>query len=253
MQTYGLIGFPLGHSFSKPYFTEKFLREGRNAQYLNFELDDIGRLPGLLEEHPDLAGFNVTIPYKRQIIPYMDLLDRIAAGAEAVNTVRVVRRGGRPFLEGFNTDVHGFWASLSPLLGPEHRGALVLGSGGASAAVVFALKEAGLKSLLVSRKPSLPGMISYSGITPRIMEEYTLIINTTPLGTFPREETFPPIPYERITPRHLLFDLVYNPAETLFLARGRQQGALVKNGYEMLLLQAEKAWEIWSSPGTCMP
>lgn len=248
MRTYGLIGFPLGHSFSRSYFTDKFLREGKEEQYLNFELEAISRLPEVLEANPDLAGFNVTIPYKQQVIPFLDRLDPVAAGAGAVNTVRVIRNGDQRLLEGFNTDVYGFWASVSPLLGPGHRKALVLGSGGASAAVRYAFLEAGIEFLLVSRQPREQNSISYAGLTPQIMEEYSIIINATPLGTFPRIEDAPPLPYHLVTPRHLLFDLVYNPAETRFMALGRQQGATVQNGHDMLIFQAERAYEIWNTP-----
>lgn len=247
MRTYGLIGFPLGHSFSRKYFSEKFARENKEEQYLNFELEDINGLPGILDSQPELAGFNVTIPYKQKVIPFLDRLDPVASAAGAVNTVKVVRKGDSVFLEGYNTDILGFWGSIAPLLKPGQRKALILGSGGASRGVQYAFREAGIATLVVSRHPHASGMISYEGISGEIMEEYLIIVNTTPLGTTPHEDTCPPIPYPLVTSRHLLFDLVYNPPETLFLARGRARGATTCNGTGMLLLQAEKAYEIWNS------
>ena len=300
MRTYGLIGYPLAHSFSQRYFTDKFLKENKRERYLNFELEDIGRLPEIVLSHKELAGLNVTIPYKERIIPLLSGVDAEAARIGAVNTIRITRiahrripgeprqdrqgecSGGSALpaknspvpvehsalsqedflrfhenpgrfleeygisLEGFNTDVFGFSASIAGLLKPHHRRALILGSGGASKAVKYALSGAGIDVLVVSRTPGAPGTIGYDGLTRDLTNEFTVVVNATPLGTFPREETCPPFPYQWISPCHLLYDLVYNPEETRFLALGRKQGATVKNGYEMLVLQAEKAYEIWN-------
>lgn len=239
MKQFGLLGYPLGHSFSRAFFTDKFAREGIDAEYLNFELPDIAALPALIAEHPALCGFNVTIPYKQAVIPYLDDLSSEASAIGAVNTVKI--DGNR--LIGHNTDIIGFRDSLRPLLQPHHTRALVLGTGGASRAVVHALDTLGITWRYVSRK----GSFSYSALTPAILASYTLIINCTPLGMSPNIDNCPDIPYEALTPRHLLFDLVYNPEETLFLRRGRERGAVTKNGLEMLHLQALAAWRIWNS------
>jgi shikimate dehydrogenase len=246
MKTYGLIGFPLGHSFSRSFFTGIFNRENRDEQYLNFELQQISLLPGIIKSHPDLAGLNVTIPYKQQVIPYLDRLDPVAAEIGAVNTIRVTRYPETASLEGFNTDVHGFNESFRPLLKPWHKSALVLGTGGASKAIVYALNVLGIKWMRVSRNPGGENCISYGMVTGEILEEYLVIINTTPLGTFPEIEACPDIPYQYLTARHLLFDLVYNPPETRFLTLGHKMGANTKNGREMLEFQALKSYEIWN-------
>lgn len=246
MRTYGLIGYPLEHSFSRRFFTAKFLKEQKEEQYLNFELSDLGRLTEVLDQNPGLAGLNVTIPYKEKVIPLLARVDAEARAIGAVNTIRIIRQGKLVLLEGFNTDVHGFATSLIPLLSSFHTGALVLGSGGASKAVRFALDKLGISWLVVSRNSSDSKTLNYWELTREVMERYPIVVNTTPLGTFPHTETFPPVPYEMLTPRHLLFDLVYNPEETKFLAKGREKGAMVKNGYEMLVLQAERSYQIWN-------
>lgn len=246
MRTYGLIGYPLEHSFSGRYFTEKFLKEQKEERYLNFELPDLGRLPEVLADNPGLAGLNVTIPYKEKVIPLLARVDAEAREIGAVNTIRIIRQGKLVLLEGFNTDVHGFSRSLVPLLSSFHTGALVLGSGGASKAVRYALDKLGINWLLVSRNPADSNTLDYGQLTREVMERYPVVVNTTPLGTYPHMETFPPVPYEMLTPRHLLFDLVYNPEETKFLSMGREKGAAVKNGYEMLVLQAERSYQIWN-------
>ncbi len=246
MRTYGLIGYPLEHSFSRRYFTAKFLREHSEEQYLNFELTAIGLLPDILAENPGLAGLNVTIPYKEKVIPLLDRVDPVARDIGAVNTLRIIRQGKEVLLEGFNTDVYGFTGSLEPLLSSFHTGALVLGSGGASKAVRYALDKLGIHWLMVSRNPHDSETLGYGELTREVVERYPVVVNTTPLGTFPHTETFPPVPYEWLTPRHLLFDLVYNPEETRFMAMGRERGAVVKNGYEMLVLQAERSYQIWN-------
>jgi shikimate dehydrogenase len=248
MRSFGLIGYPLGHSFSRKFFTEKFLRENLQEEYLNFELEDISQLPGVIAVHPELAGLNVTIPYKEKVLPYIDRLDPVSSAIGAVNTICISRKSSGILLEGFNTDVFGFSGSLKPLLKPHHRKALVLGTGGASKAVTYALDRLGIKWLQVSRNGIGERMITYDQLDFQTMEQSHVIINTTPLGTFPDISTCPPIPYGFLTPNHLLFDLVYNPAETRFLALGRERGAAVKNGYEMLELQALRSYEIWNTP-----
>ena len=245
MQEYGLVGYPLSHSFSKRFFTEYFAERSINAQYLNFELQEISMLPSVLAEHPDLIGFNITIPYKEAIIPYLDSCDPNAAAIRAVNTVKINRSGDKIKLTGYNTDLIGFRESLLPLLKPHHQKALVLGTGGASKAIVAALNQLSIGTRLVSREAKSGNTISYDQLSKSIMDEFTIIVNTTPLGTYPKTDTFPEIPYHLLSEQHLLFDLVYNPAITQFLQKGADSGASIKNGLEMLELQALAAWEIW--------
>jgi shikimate dehydrogenase len=245
MQQYGLIGYPLSHSFSKKFFTSFFERESIDAQYLNFEISDLSLLPTLIREHPQLSGLNVTIPYKEAVIPYLDSCDPKAMSIKAVNTIKIERSNGNIRLRGFNTDLIGFRHSIQPLLRPHHQKALVLGTGGASKAVVAALDELSISTMLVSRKADNNNSLSYNQLTAEIMNDYTVVVNTTPLGTFPKTEGFPEIPYEYLTDRHLLYDLVYNPVVTQFLQKGAERGAVTKNGAEMLELQALAAWEIW--------
>ena len=246
MDKYGLIGYPLGHSFSRDFFNEKFRNEGIDAEYVNFEIPDISRFPEILTENPDLRGLNVTIPYKEKIISYMDTLSEEARQIGAVNVVRVSERKGQTYLKGFNSDVIGFTRSIEPLLEPKHKKALILGTGGASKAIRYGLEQLGLEYRLVSRTPR-EGVWSYNQLTPETMQEYTVIVNCTPVGMYPHPDTCPPLPYEAIGHDHLLYDLVYNPEETLFLRKGRGQGAITKNGLEMLLLQAYAGWEFWHS------
>lgn len=242
MISYGLIGFPLGHSFSKAYFTDKFQREGVAAQYLNFEIADIAAFKGVLSSSPQLAGLNVTIPYKQQVIPFLDGLSEAAHSIGAVNTIQF--KGGQ--LIGHNTDHIGFSESLKPLLRVHHKKALVLGTGGSSRAVVYALQQLGITVIQVSRKPT-EVQIGYADLDEATMADHLLIVNTTPLGMSPNVDQCPLIPYQYLSANHLLFDLVYNPAETRFLQKGKAQGAVPKNGLEMLQLQAEAAWQIWNS------
>ena len=244
---YGLVGCPLGHSFSRDFFNEMFVREGIDAEYLNFELPDIGDLMELLSEIPNLAGFNVTIPYKEQIIPYMDEMDGSALLAGAVNVVKVDWTNGEPHLTGFNTDITGFTRSISPLLSdmPEAGKALVLGTGGAAKAVCAGLKELGVEPQNLSRNPN-NGVLTYGMLTPEIMHTHRIIVNATPAGMYPNIDTCPDIPYDLIEPPTLCFDLVYNPAETMFMRKAAEHGATVKNGLEMLHIQALEAWKIWS-------
>ena len=246
MDKYGLIGYPLGHSFSRDFFNEKFRNEGIDAEYVNFEIPDISRFPEILTENPDLRGLNVTIPYKEKIISYMDALSEEARQIGAVNVVRVSERKGQTYLKGFNSDVIGFTRSIEPLLEPKHKKALILGTGGASKAIRYGLEQLGLEYRLVSRTPR-EGVWSYNQLTPETMQEYTVIVNCTPVGMYPHPDACPPLPYEAIGHDHLLYDLVYNPEETLFQRKGRGQGAITKNGLEMLLLQAYAGWEFWHS------
>ncbi len=243
---FGLIGFPLSHSFSRKFFTEKFANEGIDAEYLNFEIPSITGLQHLIDSHPDLEGFNITIPYKELIISYLDFIDHPASLIKAVNTVKIDRSAHHVSLSGYNTDIHGFQESVKPLLQKYHHKALVLGTGGASKAVVRALDNLQIETILVSRNPEEKGEISYDDLDQDVMESYKIIVNTTPIGTFPNIEGCPAIPFEWITPKHLLFDLVYNPEVTEFLKQGKKRGATIKNGTEMLHLQALAAWEIWN-------
>ena len=239
MKHFGLIGRTLGHSFSQRYFTEKFRQEGIDAEYRNYEMPDASGVSPLIESVPDLVGLNVTIPYKRDVIPLLSSLSDEARAIGAVNVIRIRD------MRGFNTDVVGFRESLRPLLQPHHTRALVLGTGGASLAVKHGLHQLGIETQSVSRTRTRD-TITYSDLDAEVMKSHTIIVNCTPLGTFPNVDECPDIPYHMLTSRHLLFDLVYNPAETLFLRRGRELGATVKNGYEMLVLQAEAAWRIWN-------
>ncbi len=243
MDRYGLLGYPLGHSFSARYFAEKFEREGiSGCTYENFPLPDIERLPAWLSGQADLRGFNVTIPYKEAILPYLETLSDEARAIGAVNCVKVLPDGK---LGGFNTDAYGFSLSLRQLIGEASPRALVLGTGGASKAVCHALEGLGLDYWLVSRSRG-PERLSYEDISPEVIGFCRLIVNTTPLGTFPEVDGCPDLPYEAMGPEHFLFDLVYNPPLTEFLRRGEARGASVQNGYEMLLAQAERSWEIWN-------
>jgi shikimate dehydrogenase len=248
MRRYGLIGYPLSHSFSQRYFTEKFEREGiRDCAYSNYSLPEIGALQAVLTD-PELCGLNVTIPYKEQVLPYLDARSAVVEEIGACNCIRM--EAGR--LTGYNTDVVGFERSLVMRLGAHHRQALVLGTGGASKAVEYVLRKLGIGYRMVSRRPGLVQHdngrdIGYDQVDAGMMAEAMLIINTTPVGMYPRVDERPPLPYEGLTPRHYLFDLIYNPERTLFLQQGEARGAAVENGHEMLILQAEESWRIWNS------
>lgn len=245
MKTYGLIGFPLGHSFSARYFAEKFAREGIDAEYLNFEIESADRLTDIVNRHPDLCGLNVTIPHKQAVIGLLDELSDEARAIGAVNVIKIVRHDGEIRLKGFNADIIGFTRSIAPLLRTHHRKALVLGTGGASKAVIHGLQSLHIEPQYVSRKKAA-GCLTYEDLTPALMAEYTVIVNCAPCGMYPKVDTCPAIPYDRLTPDHLLYDLVYNPEETLFMKRGKAYGATVKNGLEMLHLQAEASWQFWT-------
>ncbi|MDD4920901.1 MAG: shikimate dehydrogenase [Bacteroidales bacterium] len=262
MKQFGLLGYPLSHSFSRGYFAEKFKRENLDARYENFAIASIEQLPQLITENPQLEGLNVTIPYKQAVIPYLDILDPEAEAMGAVNTIRIERSGNqKPRLVGYNSDLIGFRESIRPYVENLRKRsqicfqektfegftlkALILGTGGASKAVEYGLKQLGVEPLFVSRTPE-PGRITYENLGSPYYEEYHIIVNTTPLGMFPNVQTFPPIDYLSIGPKHLLFDAVYNPEKTLFLKKGETQGATIKNGLEMLHLQAEASWKIWN-------
>lgn len=244
MDKYGLIGYPLGHSFSKSYFNEKFENEKIDAEYINFEIPTLDSLPEILASNPELKGLNVTIPYKEKVISYLDSISPEARAIGAVNVIRVDHKGNNTFLKGFNSDVIGFTKSIEPLLERFHKKALILGTGGASKAINFGLKSLGLETVFVSRFER-PGTIQYSQITPDIIQEYNVIVNCTPCGMYPHIDECPQLPYEAITSKNLLYDLLYNPDETLFMKKGALHGATVKNGLEMLLLQAFASWEFW--------
>lgn len=244
-QLYGLIGYPLTHSFSQQFFNRKFDAEQIDARYVNFELPAITDLPGVLASHRNLRGLNVTIPYKEQVIPYLDEMDDDAAKIGAVNVIKFMHGAdGKLRLKGFNSDVIGFTDSIRPLIKPDMTGALILGTGGASKAVARGLESLGIAHTFVSRTPG-EGRITYADLTPEVMAAHTVIVNTTPLGMYPHTDECPDIPYELLTPEHLCYDLLYNPDVTLFMKRAEEQGATVKNGLEMLLLQAFAAWDIW--------
>ncbi len=246
MNQYGLIGYPLGHSFSVGYFNEKFKAEHIDAEYLNFEIPSIDRFMEVVEEHPNLCGLNVTIPYKQQVIPFLDELDKTAAAIGAVNVIKVIRLPkGKVKLVGYNSDVIGFCQSIEPLLTAHHTHALVLGTGGASKAVTYGLKSLGLQPVYVSRTKR-ENILCYNDLSPEVMAQYSVIVNTSPVGMYPKVDQCPDIPYNLLTPNHLLYDLIYNPDETLFLKKGKAHGAVTKNGLEMLLLQAFAAWNIWN-------
>ena len=244
MKKYGLIGFPLTHSFSRAWFTKKFETEHiTDSVYENFSIPQIEDLEEILQKEKDLCGLNVTIPYKEQVMDYLDLQDEVVAAIGACNCIRI-QKG---ILTGHNTDVVGFESSLKKKLAAHHKAALVLGSGGASKAVIFVLKKLGMDYRIVSRKPATDGLhISYTDLTEELMQSNTLLINTTPLGMYPETGTCPPIPFEFISSRHYLYDLVYNPAQTIFLQKGKQKGATIENGSDMLVIQAEESWRIWN-------
>jgi len=244
MDDYGIIGYPLVQSFSKVFFEKKFMDEGVAAAYHLFRLQNINELTDVLEARPNLKGFNVTIPYKKQVLPFLHRATDAVTQMGACNCIKVVN--GK--LHGFNTDVTGFQQSLQPLLQPHHSKALVLGTGGASAAVVFALQTLHIPFLLVSRSAkNIKNIICYDDISEEMITEYSLIINATPAGMYPDVEACPDIPYRYLTAKHLLYDLIYKPDKTLFLQKGEERGCQVKNGYEMLILQAEANWKIWNA------
>jgi shikimate dehydrogenase len=246
MKVFGLIGKPLTHSFSPAYFREKFSRENLpECDYRLFPLDDISDLPELLRNNPQIKGLNVTIPYKTDVIGLLDTLDETAQQIGAVNTIKITRQNNALFLKGYNTDSFGFLHSCEGL--QNNNNALIIGTGGSAKAVQYALQSLGIQYLSVSRNPSGAKEISYHDLTAEVLNRYKLLINTTPLGMFPNTLEAPPLPYAHIGNGHFLFDLIYNPPETLFMAKGKAAGAKIQNGELMLELQAERAWEIWNS------
>ena len=245
MDKYGLIGFPLGHSFSIGYFNEKFANEKIDAEYVNFEIPSIESLPEVLAQNPELKGLNVTIPYKEKVISYLDSISPEARAIGAVNVIRVTHKGDKTVLRGFNSDVLGFTKSIEPMLEKIHKKALILGTGCASKAINYGLKSLGLETLFVSRTERSDN-ITYDKITPELIKEYNVIVNCTPLGMYPHVDECPALPYEAMDSHTILYDLIYNPDQTLFMKKGAAQGAQVKNGLEMLLLQAFASWEYWN-------
>lgn len=246
-RTFGLIGYPLSHSFSKKFFSEKFEKEQvGGCTYELFPIEKTETLPSLLNENPSLCGLNVTIPHKVAVMPLLNELDPAAAEIGAVNCIAVHQENGVHSLKGYNTDAFGFEESLKPLLEHQHQKALIFGDGGAAKAVKYVLKQLGIPYQVVVRKQT-ENTLLYSDLNERILNEYTVLINTTPLGMSPNLETCPPIPYEFLTPQHLAYDLVYNPEETVFLSKAKERGAKIKNGLEMLYLQAERSWYIWNA------
>ena len=246
MDKYGLIGYPLGHSFSIGYFNEKFQNECIDATYENFEIPSIENLTEILDSNPELKGLNVTIPYKEKVISYLDSISPEARAIGAVNVIKVNHKGNKTELKGYNSDVIGFTQSIEPLLERYHKKALVLGTGGASKSIIFSLKSLGIETLTVSRYER-HGCVRYEDITPEMIKEYNVIVNCTPCGMYPQTDDCPNLPYEAMDSHTLLYDLIYNPDETLFLKKGKAQGATVKNGLEMLLLQAFASWNFWNS------
>ncbi|GHT74052.1 shikimate 5-dehydrogenase [Bacteroidia bacterium] len=247
MELFGLIGYPLSHSFSKGFFNDKFLAEKIEAEYVNFEIPSIKEFKSIIKDNPDLKGLNVTIPYKEQVIPYLDRLSENAQLIGAVNVIKIDRTKSKVKLTGYNSDIIGFKQSIDPLLETYHRHALVLGTGGAAKAVFFGLKQLGIEATYVSRQKTDPSILTYNELTPEVMQSYTVVVNCTPVGMFPHTNEAPEIPYKELTDKYLLYDLLYNPNETLFMKRGKEQGAKVKNGLEMLLLQAFAGWNFWQS------
>ena len=245
MDKYGLIGYPLGHSFSISYFNQKFADEGINAKYENYEIASIDELTEILDSTPELRGLNVTIPYKEKVIPFLDSISPEARAIGAVNVIRVTHEKNKTILKGFNSDVIGFTQSIEPMIDKKwHKKALILGTGGASKAISYGLKSLGIEPVFVSRYER-PNTIQYEMITPEVVKEYNVIVNCTPLGMYPNTDVCPKLPYEAMDNHTILYDLIYNPDQTLFMRKGAEYGAEVKNGLEMLLLQAFASWEFW--------
>lgn len=245
MDKYGLIGYPLAHSFSISYFNEKFESEGIDAVYENFEIPQIDDVKEIIDSNPDLKGLNVTIPYKQQVLKYIKELSPEAKAIGAVNVIRIEHKGNKTVLKGFNSDVIGFTKSIEPILNTYHKKALILGTGGAAKAVQYGLQSLGIETLFVSRTKK-KNAITYEEVTADIVREYDVIVNCTPVGMYPHIDECPKLPYEAMDSHTLLYDLLYNPDETKFLRLGAERGATVKNGLEMLLLQAFVSWEIWN-------
>jgi shikimate dehydrogenase len=245
MNKYGLIGKNISYSFSREYFKNKFKDENiLDASYENFDIQDISNFPEILKNNPNLKGLNVTIPYKEEVIPFLTKLDKRAKKIGAVNTIKISKKGR---LKGYNTDYYGFKKTLKPYLESYHKNALILGTGGASKAIAYALKKLDIKTAFVSRNPSKETAFTYASLTVNDINNHQIIINSTPLGTYPNIDDYPKIPYQAITNKHILFDLIYNPEETKFLQFGKAKNATSINGLQMLIFQADKAWKIWNS------
>lgn len=249
MKTFGLIGHRLGYSFSRNFFTEKFRNENLfGHEYVNFELDSIDEFPDIFKLGKNISGLNCTIPYKQQIMPFLDEIEPEAAQIGAVNTVKITFDDGKRTLKGFNTDSYGFENSLRPMIEEKHRKALILGTGGASKAIKHILNKLQIGFISATIEDQIfENEIRYHQIDEQLLKEYLVIIHATPVGTFPNVDACPDIPYQYLTSDHVCFDLVYNPEETLFLKKAKEQGAKTKNGLEMLHLQAIRAWEIWNA------
>lgn len=246
MRKFGLIGYPLSHSFSKKFFTEKFKEERiTNCEYELYPIENIEQFVKLWSDDPELWGINVTIPYKVQILPFLDEMDEASTEIGAVNCILIGRKNGEQCIKGYNTDAYGFEVSLKPLLAPHHRKALIFGDGGAAKAIKYVLDKLNIAFLVVTRKPSGKSVL-YDAVDEAMLKEYTILINTTPLGMSPNVATCPDIPYHLLSDKHIGYDLVYNPEETCFLRQVREKGGKTKNGLEMLHLQAIRSWEIWN-------
>lgn len=244
MRKFGLLGKNISYSFSKNYFEKKFIEETiLDTIYENYDIQDISEFVTIIKHNPELIGLNVTIPYKESIIPFLDSIHKKAKKIGAVNTIKITRNGK---LKGYNTDYYGFKKTIKPHIKPQHKRALILGTGGASKAIAYTLKQLGIDYQFVSRKPSKKGQLTYQGLTDNIISTHLIIINCTPLGTFPNTDDCPNIPYKAITKSHILFDLIYNPEQTRFLELGNKQNATTINGLKMLEQQANKAWRIWN-------
>ena len=243
MKQYGVIGNPLHHSYSKAYFNEKFQEQAIDARYDNYLLPTIKDVMKVLNDTPNLCGLNVTIPYKEQVMEYLDEIDDEAKEIGAVNVIKITEKNGKRFLKGYNSDWFGFTEAIKPFLKPHHTHALILGTGGASKGIVYALKKLKINTQFVSRDPSKG--LTYNQLTKEILQQYTIIVNTTPVGTFPEVKHCPPIPYHFLTDKHLVYDLIYNPIRTLFLHQAETRGATTCNGWQMFLNQAHKAYVIW--------
>lgn len=242
MTIFGLIGRDIAYSFSIQYFADKFQKEGlQDCMYKNFDIPEIAYLSEVIKKNKSVRGLNVTIPYKEAVIPYLDKISKKVEAIGAVNTIKITKKGK---LKGYNTDAYGFKKSIKPSLKPHHNKALILGTGGASKAVAWTLTKLGIEYSFVSRNPTA-GQLSYTGITEQVLKDYKLVINCTPLGTSPHIDTCPDLDYKGFSDEHIAFDLIYNPSESKFLTLAKTHGAITKNGYDMLVFQAEKAWKIW--------
>ncbi|MCO6501117.1 MAG: shikimate dehydrogenase [Vicingus serpentipes] len=245
MKQYGLIGYPLSHSFSANYFAKKFEKENiKGCAYQAYEIDSIEKLSELIKSVPNLIGLNVTIPYKQDVFKYLSSVDEVAKNIGAVNTIKIDQKNQE--IKGYNTDYYGFKQSLKPFLENNHQRALILGTGGASKAVYYVLKELNIDCIFVSRNPTNDNEVAYEDVNEHVIRHHQLIVNTTPIGMYPKVDAKPELPYQYLTTQHLLYDLVYNPLETAFLKEGKKKGCITINGLDMLQLQAEKSWEIWN-------